>query len=161
MADIDNFRVNGSIVSWPDVITKIDGKRVNGITGITYSDKRERVKAYGQGRHYKPRGRSRGKYNPENPKLTLHKDTAQKIRDYLAAKAEDGVSYGNVEFELSVQWVADSGDAMHVQLQRCTIAGDNGAADENPDPNVDELELDTMGVIRNGKTLYDSTQGAP
>jgi hypothetical protein len=57
--------------------------------------------------------------------------------------------------------VADSGDPMHVQLQRCTIVSDSGAADENPDPNVDELELDTMGIVRNGKTLFDSTQGAP
>lgn len=161
MADIDVFRVNGNIVSWPDVVTKMDGKRINGITGLTYADKRERVKAYGQGRHYKPRGRTRGKYSTDNPKLTLHKDTAEQIRKYLATKAEDGISYGNVEVEFSIQWVTDSGDPMHVQLQRCCIVSDSTSADESADPHMDELELDTMGIIRNGRTLYDSSLGAP
>lgn len=159
MADIDTFRVNGNIVSWPDVVTKIDGKRINGITGLTYGDKRERVKAYGQGRHYKPRGRTRGKYAPDNVKVTLHKDSARSLRAQLAAKSTDGVSYGNVEFELSIQYVADNGDPIHLQFQRCTIVSDSSSEDENPDPLKDELELDTMGILRNGLTLFDSSQG--
>jgi hypothetical protein len=149
------------MVSWPDIIAKAASKPVALLCGVTYSDKRERVKAYGQGKHYAPIGRTKGKYTVENPKLTFWKGGAERFRIMLADLAPDRKSYGDVEFEFSLQYIPDGQPPMHVQFLRCVYAGTSATEDENPDPFKEEVELDIMGIIRNGRTLFDSTQGAP
>ena len=54
----DVIRVNGNQVSWGSIVLKFNGQRFYGFTSISFSDKRERVHAYGMGRHHAPRGRS-------------------------------------------------------------------------------------------------------
>ena len=101
----DQIRVNGNQLSWGSIILKLDQDVFTGFTSISFADKRERVKAYGQGRHHAPRGRSRGKYTIEPVKLTGWKDSVQIFRTQLAARSPDGKSYGDVEFQIIVQYV--------------------------------------------------------
>jgi hypothetical protein len=159
MAD---FRVNGNMLSWPDVVARAAGKPVAQLCGISYGDKRERVVAYGQGRHYAPIGRTAGKYSTDPLKLTFYKGGSLLFMNMIAELARDRISYGNVEFEFSVQYIQNgSGAPIHVQFKRTCIVGIAGTDDESSDPSKDELELQTLQIVRNGKTLFDSEQGAP
>lgn len=157
----DPIRVNGNMHSWGSIVVKFDGDSYTGFTSISYADKRERVKGYGMGRHHAPRGRSSGKYTVENPKLGGPTASCQALRAALAAKSADGVSYGNSEFLVVVQYVEYDEAPMHVEIDRCVLVGNSASHDESPDPLKEELELDAMAIRRNGLTLFDSTEGAP
>jgi hypothetical protein len=157
----DAIRVNGNQFSWGSIILKLDQEPFYGFTGITYADKRERVKAYGMGRHHAPRGRSRGKYTIEPAKLTGWKSSIQAFRVQLAARSANGQSYGDVEFQAIVQYVEFDETPMTVVLERCVWAGNSTSDEENPDPLKEEIELDTMLIRRNGLVLFDSSQGSP
>jgi hypothetical protein len=157
----DQIRVNGNQFNWGSIIAKVDGERFYGFTGITYADKRERVKAYGMGRHQAPRGRSRGKYTTEAVKLTGWTGSVQELRAKLATLASDGVSYGDVEFEMTVQYIETGEQPMHVELERCVISGNSTSNEEGADPMKEEVEIDVMLIRRNGLTLFDSRQGSP
>lgn len=157
----DSIRVNGNQHSWGSIVCKVDGERIHGFTGISYGDKRERVKAYGMARHHAPRGRSAGKYSTDPVKLTGWKASMQALREKLASKAKDGVSYGNVEFEIVTQYI-DSGETpITVQIERCVWTANTTSDEESPDPLKEEAEFDCMLIRRNGKTLFDATEGAP
>lgn len=157
----DKIRVNGDVLSWGSITVKIGGEEVKGLTGISYDHKRERTKVYGMGAHHAPRGRTKGKYVPGNPKIKGAKTTMQAIRTLLAKKG-GGKSYGDTEFEIVVQAVEDDETPLTVELRRCVYLGLSANHEENPDPLTEEVELDTMGIIENDLTLFDSdTDGSP
>jgi hypothetical protein len=160
----DQIRVNGNLVSWGSIILKLDGERFYGFTSITYADKRERVKAYGMGRHHAPRGRSRGKYTTDPVKLEGWKGSVQIFREALALKSADGKSYGDVEFQALVQYVESSISSdrpLNVEIDRCVWTANSVTDAEDADPKKEEIELDCMLIVRNGLTLFDSASGAP
>ena len=161
----DQVRVNGNSHSWGSIIAKVDGARFYGFTSISFGDKRERVKGYGMGRHHAPRHRSRGKYSTDPVKLVGPKSTIQALRAQLAASASDGTSYGDVEFQLVVQYV-EAGVAggevpMTVEIERCVITANTSSDEEGADPLKEEIEIDCMLIRRNSLTLFDSSQGSP
>ncbi|MBA3841099.1 MAG: hypothetical protein H0X39_00490 [Actinobacteria bacterium] len=157
----DQVRINGNLYSWSSIKLKVGGEVYTGITSVGYSDKRERVKGYGQGRHHAPYGRSAGKYTPDNVKVTMWRNSAQLLRAALARLAPDGISYGNVEFQLVIQYIEFGGDPITVDIDRCVFASNESGDEESPDPLKENLEFDPMVIRRNGLTLFDSTQGAP
>jgi hypothetical protein len=157
----DQIRVNGNMHSWGSIIVKIDGDRFYGFNSISYGDKRERVKGYGMGRHQAPRGRSRGKYTTDPVKLGGPKSTIQALRAQLAARASDGKSYGDVEFEIVTQYVESGETPMTVEIERCVITANITNDEEGPDPLKDEVEIDCMLIRRNGLTLFDGSQESP
>lgn len=157
----DAIRVNGNQFSWGSIVLRAGGDRFYGFTAITYADKRERVKAYGLGRHHAPRGRSRGKYTTEPVKLTGWKASIQELRKSLAARSPDGASYGDVEFEIVVQYVDSGEEPMTVVLERCVFTGNSSSDEEGPDPLKEEIEIDCMLIRRNGLVLFDAAQGSP
>lgn len=157
----DQIRVNGNQLSWGSIILKLDQDIFTGFTAISFADKRERVKAYGQGRHHAPRGRSRGKYTIEPVKLTGWKASVQIFRTQLAARSVDGKSYGDVEFQIIAQYVETDELPLTVAIERCVWAGNSSSDEENPDPLKEEIELDAMLIRRNGLVLFDGSQGSP
>lgn len=157
----DQIRINGNQLSWGSIKVKLDGQPYYGFTSLTYGDKRERVKAYGMGKHQAPRGRSRGKYSTDPVKLGGPKSSIQALREALAAKSEDGVSYGDVEFEVIAQYFESSELGITVQCERCVFVANSSSEEEGADPLKEEIELDTMKIYRNGLTLFDSSEGAP
>lgn len=156
----DKLRVNGNAVSWGSVIFKINGERIQGCVSITYGDKRERTRAAGMGKHHAPGRKSRGKYTTEPVKIKVFKSTGEAIRQHLADEAGTD-SYGDTEFETVLQFVEADETPMLVEIHRCTYDGDNGSAEENPDPLYDEIEIGCMSIVRNGKTLFDTADGRP
>lgn len=157
----DSIRINGNVHSWSSVILKIAGESFTGITSIAYGDKRERIKAYGMGRHHAPRGRSRGKYTTDPVKMSVQTDTAETIRNMLAQLSSDGVSIGDVSVQIVLQFVESGNLPMNIVFEDCVSTVMSGGAEESADPTKEEWEWDTMKILRNGRTLFDSSRGAP
>jgi hypothetical protein len=157
----DQLRINNNQHSWGSIVLKLDNDPFTGFTAITFADKRERVKAYGMGRHHAPRGRSRGKYTVEPVKLTGWKGSVQLFRQQLALRSPDGKSYGDVEFQIIVQYIETGEQPMTVEIDRCVWAGNSTSDEENPDPLKEEVEIDPMLIRRNGLVLFDASQGSP
>lgn len=161
MADQDPIRVNQNQLSWGSIRCIIDGNPITGFTAISFADKRERVKAYGMGRHHAPRGRSAGKYTTETVKLTGWKSSVQNLIAQLAERAPDQASYGNVEFTIMVIYSEPSEPNIDVMITGCVITSQSAADEESADPLKEELEIDCMAIRRNGLTLWDNTELAP
>lgn len=157
----DAIRVNGNQLSWGSIVARLDGDRYFGFTAIKFADSRERAKAYGMSRSHAPRGRSRGKYSTEPVGLTGWTGSVQALRDALAAKSADGLSYGDVEFEVVVQYIEADETPITVEIERCVWTKNTTNNEEGPDPLSEEIELDCMLIRRNGKTLFDSSEGSP
>jgi hypothetical protein len=157
----DQVRINGAMHSWSSTKLKIGAERYTGITSVSYGDKVERVKGYGMGRSHAPRGRSAGKYTAEPVKLRGSKSTIEAIRNQFALLAPDGKSMGLAEQDINLQFVEAGDLPMNVRLRGCKIAEDMSSHEENPDPLQDEITFDCMYIMRNGKTLFDSTEGLP
>jgi hypothetical protein len=154
----DPIVVNGNQYSWGSITFKLDNVLYTGFTSIQYADKRERVMAYGMGRHQAPRGRSRGKYAAENTKVAGWKKSVQLLRAALAARATGGKSYGDVEFQGLVCYFEEDEGEMNVTLERLTWAANNAADEESADPLKEDFELSTMYIARNGLVLFDQSQ---
>ncbi len=157
----DPIRVNGNDYSWGSIILKIQGELYSGFTGISYADKRERTKGYGMGRHHAPRSRSAGKYTTENVKLTGPISSMNALRAGLAARSSNKRSYGNVVFEIAVQYVESDNVPVHVDIERCTYVGTSTSHEESAEILKEEVEIDCMLIRRNGLELFDTTKGTP
>jgi hypothetical protein len=153
----DEIRVNGNLHSWGSIKIKVAGDLYTGFTAISYSDSRERVKGHGMGRHHAPRGRSRGKYNTEPVQLTGYKGSLQQLRKALA-DAGDGVSYGDTEFQIIVQYVESDDTPITVELDRCVWTKNASSEEENPDPLKEDVEFDCMLIRRNNLVLFDNSE---
>lgn len=160
----DPIRVNGNQLSWGSITVKVDdGERFYGFTSIAFSDKRERVKAYGMGRDHAPRGRSSGKYTVENVKIVGWKESINELRNGLAKRAPDGKSYGDVPFQVTVQYFEPGAagaetEPITVEIDRCVWASNSTSDEESADPLKEEIELDAMAIRRNKLTLYNSSE---
>jgi hypothetical protein len=158
----DRKRINGNIVSWGSIKATVDTEVYFGFMSITYADKRERVKVYGMGKSQAPRARTRGKYSTDPVKLKGPKSTMEALRKQLATSAGDPLgSYGDYEFPIVVQYIEDAGDdtTMTVEILGCVYVGTSSSEEENADPLLEEIEIDCMAIVRNGRTLFDASEG--
>jgi len=156
---IDKVRVNGNQVSWGSIILKANGEEFTGFTDISYGDKRERTEAYGAGRHQAPRGRSRGKYSCDPCKISGWKASVQDFRAFLAAQAPDGVSYGDVPFQGTINYVEDDETPMTIELVDCVWVSNSSSESEGGDPLKEDFEIKPLYIKRNGLTLFDNSDG--
>jgi hypothetical protein len=160
----DAFRVNNNQYSWGSIRLKIAGEDYFGFTAISFGDKRERVKAYGMGRHHAPRGRSRGKYTIEPVKLTGWKGSVEAARAALALRVQGGdagTSYSDVEFQIVVLYSEIDETPLIVEIDGCVWVGSTTAHEEAPENLKEEIEIDAMVIRRNGLALFDESQGSP
>jgi hypothetical protein len=158
---VDQIRVNGNVLSYGSIKVRVADQTIYGLTSVSYGDKRERVKVYGLGRHQAPRGRTRGKYTVENAKLGGYTSTIQDLRKLLADMSADGISYGDVEFDVVVEMVERDETPCTVELLRCVWAANTESREEGGDPLKDEIELDVMMIRRDGLVLCDASEGTP
>lgn len=150
----DSVRVNGNEYSWGSIIVKIDGEVFYGFTEISFGHKRTRSKVYGMGRHHAPRGRTRGKYEVDPVKLKGPLRTWKALREKLASMSESGTSYGDVPFQIVVQYL-EGDEEVTYEFEDNVIAGETNSHSEGPDALEEEVELDTMGIRKNGLTLWE------
>jgi len=154
------INVNGNDVSWGSITVKTGGEIFDGFSKIAYGDKRTRGKGYSAGRHHAPTHRSSGKYEIDPVKVTGYKEELQRLRAKLAAQANDERSYGNVEFEVQVQF-EEAGILHQIDIHRCVWFEDAAAHEDSEDPLQEEVSWDPMRLERDGLCLYDATEGAP
>lgn len=154
----DSVRVNGVQIGWSSAKLKIDGDLVTGVTAIEYADSVEQSLAYGMGRHFAPRARTRGKYVPSALKVVLEVNTVKVVQAALAAQAADGRSYGTVEFEVFLEGV-EAEQTYTANFNRCKWQKTSAAWSEGPDAWYQECEFNFMTVLQNGLCLFDATQG--
>lgn len=155
----DSIRVNGNQYGWGSIKVKVGDDEFYGFTAVSHSQKRERAKAYGTGRHHAPRGRTRGKYSAEG-KLTGWKGSVEALR----AKLDDGNgNYGDTPFLVTIQYFEpappEGGGETPIteELVECVIASEDASHEENTDPLKEELGLDIMYIKKNGRTLFDNS----
>jgi len=153
----DTVRINGTQIGWPSISLKINGQAYTGISAIEFGDKRERGFAWGMGRHGGPRGRPPGKYTPDPFVITAWTSTASAIRKDIAARATDGVSYGNVTVQIIVQYVEKDDGTVTIEAQDAVLAEISASNEEGPDATNEKLTFQPMRLIRNGLSLYDSS----
>jgi hypothetical protein len=154
----DTTLINGDAHSWTSVRVKKGGQSWSGVTAINWSQKRERSMLYGAGKHGAPRGRTAGKYSVDAASMKMSKGSAAAFKKDLALLAQDRKSYGNVEFDITVQFINSGDQAVTVELQRCVITGTSSTNEEtSSDALIEEFTLSVMRVVEDGLTLYDAT----
>lgn len=157
----DLQRVNGRLISWGSMTLKLGGEVFTAITEVSYNDKLETAKGYGSAPHQGPRGRTGGKYTCEPTKLKMFLDGAQALRIKLMTLATDLRSYGQVTFDGEVQF-AEPGLPAHIhELHGLRWTSESETISEGSEATMVEIELDTMYIVRDGGTLFDSSQGFP
>lgn len=157
----DQLLINGNQYSWSSLVVKAGGQLYTGFTAISFGEKRERSFAWGMGRQYAPRGRTGGKYTPDNAKLTGPVSSVQALRQDLAALSVPPGSYGDAEFQILVQYLelASSEAPITVILNRCTWVTSSASHAEGTDALVEDVELMPMTITRNGLTLFTPSVG--
>jgi hypothetical protein len=147
-------RVNGTEYDG-SIILKIAGEEFSGPEEITYSDKVERALTYGMtGRNRKPRGRTAGKYTPDETTMKGPKKGMKEIRQKL--KALGGGVVTRPEFEVTVAYIDENGESTTDVLEQCKVASHKaGANTTGTDPASEEWTLSIMGIKWDGdSTLY-------
>ncbi|AKT38254.1 hypothetical protein [Chondromyces crocatus] len=152
----DAIRVNGNQYDWGSIKVKILGEEFYGFTAVSHSQKRERAKAYGFGKHRAPRGRTRGRYSAEG-KMTGWKSSVEALRAFLASQSPDGTNYGDVEFDIVIQYIEPDETPITEELFQCVVASEDASHEENTDPLKEEIGLDVMYIKKNGRTLFDNS----
>jgi hypothetical protein len=153
----DSVRINGNAYSWGSIVLKLDGERFVGVKDISYDDKRERTFAHGMNKSHKPIARSRGKYTPSNCKVTMLKSSAKAFRAALAEKQTDKKSFGDTEFGADVMFDEPDVGVVHDELLDCVIVSNEGSHSDSPDPLYETFEIQPMGILWDGKSLFSST----
>ena len=155
----DAIRVNGNQHDFGSITLKINGEPFYGLSSIAYGQKRERSKTQGTGKHRAPRGRTRGKYSA-SASIAGPVATMEAIRVGLAAASDDGKSYGDVEFELSVQYDEKDDTPITITVHECVVANEDASDDSgSADASEESWELDPMWIDKNGLTLFDNSEG--
>lgn len=154
---INDVIINGIAHSWESVKLTFDNDVFNQFSSIDYDDKLESAFAYGNGKAHGPIARSGGKYTPGALKLTALKGAMQLFREWVAAKSANKKNYGKVIFQGVLQYLAEDDVPIKVEFRDLKWSSNTSGDKEGADPLTDSCELQPMRILRNGVTLYDST----
>jgi hypothetical protein len=162
----DIIRIQDKIYSWQSCSFLLEMIPYNGIKAFEVSDEaREREPVHVMKKDGRPVGKPSGKYKPPKIKLTMLRDSAREVMMQLTALAltQGGGSYGSAEFSMQLQ-VAEpipTGVGLPVDTTvavGCTVDGVSETQDESTGELLTEFTIGTLGVSRNGMTLYDPTR---
>lgn len=155
---VDRDRILGNALSWASWIIKVEGHEFHGVAKISGTEKRERGAVMGTGRAQIPRGLTGGKYTPEF-KLTVYRGSMNDFITFLASRALDGISYGNVKFDAYGLQVETDETPSSVEVLGCYISELSFEdSDDSVEASKDEVGLRVTAIRRNGATLYDNSR---
>lgn len=155
---VDRDRILGNALSWASWIVKVEGHEFHGVSKVSGTQKRERGRVMGTGRAQIPRGLTGGKYTPEF-KLTVYRGSMNDFINFLAARAPDGISYGNVKFDLYGLQVETDETPSEVEVLGCYVTEESFEdSDDSVEASKDEVGLFVTAIRRSGKTLYDNSR---
>jgi len=151
MADVR--KINGNRYSWGSISVKLNGDRLYGYTDLSFSSKRTRELLYGMGQDHAPIGRTRGKFEPGDVKLTGYSGSVQNLLDSLTAAAGTGEGPGDVVFEIVCQYIETDETEITVNLTGCVIVEESSSHSEGTEGMKTEITIQPINVLRNGKSL--------
>lgn len=155
---VDRERILGNALSWASWILQVDDHEFFGVSKVSGSEKRERARVMGTGRAWRPRGVTGGKYTPEF-KLTVYRGSMNDLINFLKSRSVDGVSYGNVKFDLIGQQVESDETPGLVEVLGCYVAETTFEdSDDSIEASKDDVGLLVTEIRRNGGTLYDNSR---
>jgi hypothetical protein len=152
----DQVRINGNAVSWGSIKLKAADEIFSGFNSVSWEHKRTRTYLYGMAQAQTPRARSRGKYEPGAVKLGGPKDSILALKKRLAQLSPNGKNYGDVVFQIIVEFVEEGNESQLVRIEDCVIVGVTSSHEESADPLKDELEISCMRIVENSMTLFTS-----
>ena len=153
----DQKRVNGNLYSKASCTLKVAGEIFEGWDAVEFGDKRERAYAFGAGKHGGPRGKTKGRYTPDLLVVTFQTDSAAACRTSLAAKAPDGVSYGEASVLITLTIDEPGLGVQLLEFEDCTLAEDSASVEDSAEHVAEKLSFMPMRVRRNGNSLFDQT----
>lgn len=149
----DAKRINGNDYSHASIKLTIADEEFSGFSKIAYADKRTRGKGYGTGGM--PRTRTAGRYEVDPVTLTGPRSSIDELRNALARASSDGVSFGDVVFQIQVQYIEDALGVVTDEIVDCVWAGQAISSEEtSTDPTATDIEIDAMRIIWDGKKLF-------
>lgn len=152
----DTLAFNSNAFSWASCRLKIRGKSYYGVKSFAFGEqKRNRVKLYGLCTQA-PIGVTKGDYEAADGKLEMFVKSYQELMKELSNGSGGGKSYGEEMFDVLVQY-RERGSSHSVEARRCWIAGETSSETYGPEASVVEVAIGISGVIRDGRTLFDST----
>jgi hypothetical protein len=131
-------------------------KRV-GFTKADYDDSME----FGEGRGASQvaLGTGKGKYKAEPFKITLHKSSAEELRQHIAAQSRTGKSLSSVRGTIVLQVVDDELGVQTVTAKGCRVMkGGTSSNAEGAEALMEDWEFYVRLLDRNGVTLYESDE---
>jgi hypothetical protein len=154
MADV---KINGRRFSHASLEAKLDGDVYRGFKSINWKQSMKPTKVMADGPM--PVGRTLGEYEAEaDCEMLLQNATA--LRKSLAAKAEDGISYGLVEFDILCYFSEGASDPVHeVKLVGCRWESEDNSTAQGPDALVEKIGLSVMWIEKDGLRLYAPPDG--
>lgn len=157
---IDTLNINGKLVSWSHSVLSFDGDEFRGLTSIAWDETTEVVFGYAMTKDHAPVGQSEPKYVPGEIKIKGKIHAIAQLRDWWAARAADGKSYGTVIVpNTMLQWDLGAGaPEQTVEWRDLSWGGNSNSNEESADPREEEITIRYQRCLRNGKTLYDSSQ---
>lgn len=149
----DAKRINGNDYSHASIKVTVADESFYGFSKIAYADKRPRGKGYGTGGN--PRRRTAGRYETDPVTITGPRSSIDELRNKLASQSSDGVSFGDVSFQIEVQYIEDALGVVTDQIQDCVFVGQALSSEEtSTDPTAIDVEIDCMRIVWDGKKLY-------
>jgi hypothetical protein len=125
--------INGEMYSWGQVIVKIAGVPVTGITAISYKESQEVTPQQGAGRYAV--GYKRGRISVE-ASITLHKDEVVAL--------EDAAPFGRLQdyapFDIEVHFAHPTTSKIRTDILKQCLFSENGDS-WSEDNNGDTIEL--------------------
>lgn len=147
-------RINGRMFSWSSVSIRINGTLISAIKSIAYSDKIEPVKGYGSNRSFRPIGKTQGKYSTDPVTASIEVAELEDLRQALA-DASGTNSFGNVEFQIVVQYEEPGRGVYTDVIEGCTWTKTAAKADDGGDAIYLDVEFDCMAIKWNGKYKFE------
>jgi hypothetical protein len=149
---IDTFRVNGLVPSWESLEFELEGVPYEGITGITFGQKRERPLVYGMRKSGTPIGKTAGKYTPGEVKLKFFPDTWAKIRLILSALGLG--SYGDADFAFTLSAFELGGTPVVFAAASCSVVDEEDGYDEGVEALITEVTIQPLIVSKDSMLLW-------
>lgn len=145
----DTPAINGRRLSHASLEAKLDGNVYTGFKSLNFDDSLTPGRVGGT--HPVKEGNTLGDYEA-NGNYEMVKEHAQVLRLALAAKADDGESYGTVEFDIFVSY-QENGSVHTVELLKCRIQKVEDGSSQGPDGLTEKHTLFVTHIKRDGKSL--------
>ena len=150
------IKIAGKAYEPTSVRVKLAGIRFYGVKEIKWDQKRTRSKVPILDRSGAPVAMTRGFYEMGQVTVSMLKDSAQSLRQTVAALSSSQLSYGEPKFGGSIQYIEFPLPPIVESFFSLAIAGDNGGtALGSADPLYEDVIMDCLRATKNGLGLFD------